>query len=57
MLINDGVEPILHGLVDWDSFSLRVPQSRLADLPQILLAVNDTQLESMQHALARVWTR
>ncbi len=57
MLINDGVEPVLHGLVDWDSFSLRVPQSRLAHLPHVLLAVNATQLERMQRALARVWTR
>jgi hypothetical protein len=26
VLINDHVEPIFHGILDWDTFSVRVPQ-------------------------------
>ncbi len=29
VIINDNVEPVLHGVVDWSKFSVRVPQARL----------------------------
>lgn len=38
-------------------FSVRVPQARLHQLPQILAAINATTLLRLQQGLARVWTR
>jgi hypothetical protein len=57
VLINDFVEPVFHGLVDWEAFSVRVPQHLLHRLPDILLAYSHEQIEAMQRALAAVWTR
>ncbi len=55
--IQDEVEPIFHGLLDWSQFSVRVAQKDIYDLPQILQAIPDTRLKEMQTALSKVWHR
>ncbi len=57
VIINDDVEPVLHGVVDWEQFSIRVPQARMHELPSILMQVTEEKLLRMQQALAQAWTR
>jgi hypothetical protein len=57
VLVTDAVEPVLHGVVDWSQFSIRVPQAQLAQLPNILRSIKPERVAEMQAALARVWSR
>jgi hypothetical protein len=57
VVIMDGVHAVFESILDWGSFSLRVPESQLEQLPELLLAVTPERLQAMQAALARVWHR
>ncbi len=57
VVIMDRVHSIFESILDWPSFSLRLKEDQLAQLPELLLAVPPARLEAMQAALARVWHR
>lgn len=48
---------VFESILDWDSFSLRVRESALEAVPQLLEAVAPERLARMQRNLARVWHR
>jgi hypothetical protein len=57
VVIQDGVEMIFHGFLDWDSFGVRIAQNDTVRLPEILQAIPGTVIEAKQKALSKVWHR
>ncbi len=57
VVIMDNVHAVLESALDWGSFSLRVAERDVEQLPQLLLAVSSQQLAALQAALAKVWHR
>ncbi|MEW5318578.1 MAG: hypothetical protein WDW38_009791 [Sanguina aurantia] len=57
VLVMDYVQPIWDGVLDWDSFSVRIAESALESLPETLLAISGQQLSRMQEAITHVWHR
>ncbi|GFH23456.1 uncharacterized protein HaLaN_21070 [Haematococcus lacustris] len=57
LVIMDNVHAVYETILDWSKFSIRVPQARMAELPQILQAVNQTTILQMQRELAKVQHR
>ncbi|PNH07164.1 hypothetical protein TSOC_006410 [Tetrabaena socialis] len=55
--VMDGVHAVFESILDWDAFSLRIRESALEAVPQILEAVTPERLARMQRQLARVWHR
>ena len=44
-------------LLDWEAFSIRIPEADAERLPELLHAVPEARVAEMQAALARVWHR
>jgi hypothetical protein len=44
-------------ILEYEAFSLRVPEQQLDDLAQLLAAVPEQELKQMQHNLRQVWHR
>ncbi len=57
VVIQDNVHMIFESILDWEAFSIRVPEAQIEQLPQLLLAITPERLAAMQAALAKVWHR
>ena len=57
VVIMDNVHAVLESALDWGSFSLRVAERDVEQLPQLLHAVSSQQLATLQAGLAKVWHR
>eukprot|EP00887_Chlorella_sp_A99_P003579 scaffold7.g3579.t1 len=70
VIIMDGIDVSFQTLLDWESFSLRIPSADAEKLPEasgcrggcrgvarILLAVPKARVEAMQRRIAQVWSR
>ncbi len=57
VVIMDGVHASLETAVDWDRFSVRIKESMLQHLPEVLASIPAERVERMQRYLARVWHR
>ncbi len=57
VVIQDRVEPPLHGVLDWEQFSVRIAEANMTRVPEILKSFTDEQVASMQRALHKVWHR
>lgn len=45
----------LQGLLDWNVFSVIIPESQVDDLKKILLAISQERISEMQKALRQVY--
>ncbi|GAX85342.1 hypothetical protein CEUSTIGMA_g12759.t1 [Chlamydomonas eustigma] len=57
VVIMDGVHVVYESILDWSSFSVRIPEADLDKTVDILLAVPEKRVKSLQAHLARVWHR
>ncbi len=57
VVIMDNVHAVFESILDWDSFSLRVPENMTEHLPIILQAVPPDRIARMQRNLQQVWHR
>jgi hypothetical protein len=57
VVIQDNVHAPLESILNWKSFSLRVAESEMTDLPRILQAVPPQRLQQLQWNLQKVWHR
>lgn len=57
VIIMDGVHAVFENVLDFSKFALRVRQADIPNIIQILQAVTDQQMRSMQVQLSRVWHR
>ncbi|KAG2501892.1 hypothetical protein HYH03_000390 [Edaphochlamys debaryana] len=57
LIVMDEVHAVYESILDYDSFSIRIRESALEAVPDILNAVTPAQLAKMQRHLARVWHR
>ncbi|BDA44351.1 probable glucuronosyltransferase [Coccomyxa sp. Obi] len=57
VVVMDDVDPVFSSILHWSAFSIRIAEADMERLPQILLAVSDTQLQAMQRSLKSVWHR
>lgn len=48
------VHAVFESILDWDTFSVRISQAQLANLPQVLLSVTPDHLARMQRRLTQV---
>lgn len=53
----DDVHAVFESILDYATFSLRIREDQLEQLPQILLAVPEMVFKKMQANLATVWHR
>ncbi|KAG1665163.1 hypothetical protein FOA52_005544 [Chlamydomonas sp. UWO 241] len=54
VVIMDRVHAVHESILDWDMFSVRVAESEVESLPQILAAISDARVRRMQARLSRV---
>jgi hypothetical protein len=57
VVIQDEVHADFESILDWDSFSLRVPEAMVEHLPIILKSVAPDRLARLQRNLQHVWHR
>ncbi|GFR52399.1 hypothetical protein Agub_g14911 [Astrephomene gubernaculifera] len=57
LVVMDGVHAVFESLLDWESFSLRIRESALEAVPELLEGVAPERLARLQRNLARVWHR
>lgn len=59
VIIMDNVDAVFEPLLSFAEFSLRIPESELAQLPRTLLDVYNTpgRIQGMQQTLGHVWQR
>lgn len=57
VIIMDEVHAVFESILDYDSFSVHVPESSIPDVPQILQAITAPQILRMQQHLSTVWQR
>ena len=57
VVIMDHVHAVWEGVLDWSKFSVRIPESSLADVPKILQAIQQDKIEKMQANIVKVWWR
>ncbi|PNH11304.1 putative glucuronosyltransferase [Tetrabaena socialis] len=57
MIVMDDVHAVFEGILDYASFSVRVRQAELQQVPEILGAISPDRLLMFQRNLARVWHR
>ncbi len=57
VIIMDNVHAVFESILDWDSFSLRVPENMTEHLPLALQLVPPDRLARMQRNLQLVWHR
>ncbi|KAG1665166.1 hypothetical protein FOA52_005547 [Chlamydomonas sp. UWO 241] len=57
VVIMDRVHAVFESILDWDLFSVRVAESEVESLPQILAAISDARVRRMQARIGRIWTR
>lgn len=57
VIIMDKVHGVFESLFEYDRFSVRVAESSLRELPDILHSISDVQVQHMQRRIAHVWTR
>lgn len=57
VVIMDGVHVVYESILDWSSFSIRIPEADIDQTLEILLAIPEKKLKLLQTHLARVWNR
>jgi hypothetical protein len=57
VVIMDEVHAVYESILVWDSFSVRVNQASVKQLPEILLSIPKDKVQRMQPRLRRVWHR
>ena len=57
MVIQDGVHMSFESILDWPSFSIRIPEADMNRTVEILLSISDRKLKSYQSRLSKVWHR
>lgn len=57
VVIMDEVQAVFESILDWSTFSLRVPEKELDQIPTILSNISADKVISMQFHLSRVWHR
>ncbi|KAG2501893.1 hypothetical protein HYH03_000391 [Edaphochlamys debaryana] len=57
LIVMDEVHAVYESILDYDSFSIRIRESALEAVPDILNAVTPAHLAKMQRHLAKVWHR
>jgi len=57
VVIQDNVHTPFESILNWESFSVRIPESQIQHVPQILLSISPHTLSKMQHNLRQVWHR
>ena len=57
VIIMDGVHVVFETILNWSSFSIRIPEADIDKTVEILLAVPERKLRSLQAHLSRVWHR
>ncbi|PNH07817.1 putative glucuronoxylan glucuronosyltransferase F8H, partial [Tetrabaena socialis] len=55
LIVMDGVHAVFESILEYDSFSIRLPEADLARVPELLAAVPPERLLAYQRNLARVW--
>ena len=54
VLISDYYVPPLLGLIEWESVTITVPESKVKDLKKILISVPNERIKEMQMNIQRV---
>eukprot|EP00798_Chlamydomonas_sp_ICE-L_P002473 gene2473-5423_t len=57
VIIMDNVQTVFESILEWEKFSVRVKESEVHLLPQLLAAYTDDQILELQKGIAEVWTR
>eukprot|EP00798_Chlamydomonas_sp_ICE-L_P007380 gene7380-504_t len=57
VIVMDDVHAVLESVIDYSQFSVRIKESEIERTPEILLDITPQEIEGMQRALAKVWTR
>mmetsp|Transcript_21454 Transcript_21454/g.54885 ORF Transcript_21454/g.54885 Transcript_21454/m.54885 type:complete len:272 (+) Transcript_21454:253-1068(+) len=57
VVVQDAILTPWENVLDFSSFALRLPRSDIPRLPEILRAVPESKIASMQEAMSRVWER
>ena len=57
VVVMDQVHAVFESILDWDSFSVRVSQASVKDLPQILQSIPADKVQRMQRRVRQVWHR
>ncbi|KAG1664527.1 hypothetical protein FOA52_012994 [Chlamydomonas sp. UWO 241] len=57
VVIMDGVHQSFQSVLDWPSFSVQIPEADAERIVDILLAIPERKLRSLQAHLSRVWHR
>lgn len=57
VVVMDNVHAVFESILDWDTFGMRIRESSVEHLPEILMAVPDDRIQRMQRALAKMWHR
>jgi hypothetical protein len=56
-IIMDNVHAVFESIMDVDQFSVRIKESQMTKLPDILLSIPEDRIQRMQRRIARVWHR
>lgn len=57
VIIVDNVDVSFESVLDYPSFTVRIPEADAEKLPEILQAVPEERRQEMRTALAKVWKR
>ncbi len=57
VVVMDNVHAVFESILDWDTFGMRIRESSVEHLPEILMAVPDDRIQRMQRALSKIWQR
>ena len=57
VVIQDGIEMSFESILDWSSFSVRIPEAQINQTIHILLSISERKLRSYQSRLSKVWHR
>jgi hypothetical protein len=57
VVIQDGVHVSFESILDWPSFSIRIPEAEVNRTVEILLSISGRKLRSYQSRLSKVWHR
>ena len=56
VIISDGYKLPLSGILDWDKFSVIVPESKIGDIDKILSKIGDKEIKDLQKNLRNIYS-
>eukprot|EP00798_Chlamydomonas_sp_ICE-L_P013248 gene13248-19085_t len=57
VVIMDEVHAVYESMLNWTAFSIRINESSIPDVPQILLSIPEERVQRMQHCIQKIWHR